>query len=51
LREEPERVMGIGVSKAHQIVRETIPLQLDDALWGPQIEEVREMISSGKLLI
>ncbi len=51
LREEPEKVMGIGVSKAHQIIRETIPLQLDDTLWGPQIEEIREMVTSGKLLI
>ncbi len=41
--------MGQGVSSAHQIIREHVPMTVEDSLWGPQIDSVRSLILQGKL--
>jgi len=44
LRETPQADLGRGTRKAHQLVRESVPYQAGDALWGPEIDTVRRMI-------
>ena len=44
LRQYPDAKLGAGTKKAYQKIRETIPYQPGDALWGPEIEQVRELI-------
>jgi hypothetical protein len=51
IRENPKLKMGAGVGEAHRRIREIIPLQLADALWGPEIEEVRKLVSEGLLVL
>jgi histidine ammonia-lyase len=49
LQERPKTQMGAGTAKAHAHIREAIPFQAADALWGPEIETVREMLQRGEL--
>jgi histidine ammonia-lyase len=51
LKENPQFRMGTGVSKAYQTLRDRIPYQPGDALWGPEIESVREMVQAGKFTL
>jgi histidine ammonia-lyase len=46
LREEQDYCMGIGVDTAHRLVRERVPYQPGDAWWEPEIELVRDLITT-----
>jgi hypothetical protein len=35
------------VLQAHEILRQRVPYRAPDGLWGPEIEQVREMLLSG----
>jgi histidine ammonia-lyase len=50
MRQIPGAKMGPGVAAAHQIIRETVPYQAGDAWWGPEIEQVHELVSNGILM-
>ncbi len=49
LRQLPEAQMGAAVSAAYQKIREVVPYQPGDALWGPEIDLVRQLVVSGEL--
>lgn len=40
--------LGSGTALAYEIIRERIPYQAGDALWGPEIEIVKELILSSE---
>ncbi|MHB1119971.1 MAG: histidine ammonia-lyase [Bellilinea sp.] len=44
LKQFPEARLGAGTRKAFDIIRSAVPYQTGDALWGPEIEIVKEMI-------
>jgi histidine ammonia-lyase len=44
LREKPDARMGIGTRRAYETLRNKVPYQAGDALWGPEIEQVAAMI-------
>lgn len=44
LRQYPDARLGTGTMKAYRKIRELIPYQPGDALWGPEIEQVRDLI-------
>ena len=44
----PEAKLGIGTSLAFKIIRDEVPYQAGDALWGPEIEEVKKLIKNRK---
>jgi histidine ammonia-lyase len=48
MRDMPKMRMGDGVQKAHQLLRETVPLHPEDTLWGIEIDQVRELVIQGK---
>ncbi len=45
-RQRPEATMGIGVAAAHTKVRQVVPYQAGDAWWGPEIDQVHQLITS-----
>lgn len=49
LRQMPEASLGKGTSGAHLKVREAVPYRAGDAWWGPEIEKVRQLVTSGHL--
>lgn len=49
LRQMPQANLGSGTAAAHKKVRQTVPYQAGDALWGPEIEKIRALITSGEL--
>ena len=49
LRQNPQAELGVGTKQAHQAIRDVVPYQPGDALWGPEIEQVRAMILSKAL--
>jgi histidine ammonia-lyase len=49
MRERPNSEMGHGVRVAHKKIREKVPYQAGDLLWGPEIERTKELITSGEL--
>lgn len=49
LKELPDAKPGIGIGKAHKIIRDEINMQDKDSLWGPQIDRVRELLVQGRL--
>jgi histidine ammonia-lyase len=46
LRQIPEARMGTGVWQAHQAVRSRVPYHPGDAWWGPEIDQIRQLILS-----
>jgi len=44
VREIPGVKLGEGTEKAYQLIRETVPYQKGDALWGKEIEQVKSLI-------
>jgi len=50
LRAHPRAQMGVGTKAAHARIRAKVPYQAGDALWGPEIAQVRELITSGELV-
>jgi histidine ammonia-lyase len=49
LREKPKATPGQGTKAAHDFLREAVPYQPGDTLWGPEIDQVRELIENGKV--
>ncbi len=45
LRTTPEARLGRGVTIAWQRIRERVPYQAGDALWGPEIEQVKALVT------
>ena len=50
LRELPEAELGQGTKAAYHCIRGIVPYQPGDALWGPEIDAVRSLVSSGKIV-
>jgi histidine ammonia-lyase len=50
LRAQPELHPGIGSQAAFYSIRSLVPYQPGDALWGPEIIQVRTLIDNGQLL-
>ncbi len=50
LREDPEKKPGVGTNAAYQSIRKTVSYQPGDALWGPEIDQVWDLIVSNQLL-
>jgi histidine ammonia-lyase len=50
LRQSPELSPGIGTRAALDFIRKGVPYQPGDTLWGPEIDQVKEMIFNGQLL-
>jgi histidine ammonia-lyase len=50
LRDESNKSPGVGTKAAHQSIRKVVPYQPGDTLWGPEIDQVREMIINNQLL-
>jgi histidine ammonia-lyase len=51
IRELPEAELGRGTRAAYHCIRESAPYQPGDALWGPEIDAVSSLVSSGKIVI
>lgn len=49
LRQYPQDCLGEGTEKAYKAIREKVPYQAGDALWGPEIAQVRDLILSKAL--
>ncbi|MEJ2446954.1 MAG: histidine ammonia-lyase [Anaerolineales bacterium] len=50
LREHPELQPGKGSRAAHRIIRQHVPYQAGDALWGPEIDQIQDLIQTGRFL-
>jgi histidine ammonia-lyase len=50
LRDHPELQPGRGSGVAHRIIRQLVPYQAGDTLWGPEIDRVRELIAGDQFL-
>ena len=50
LREDPGLRLGEGTRPAYELIQSRVPYQPGDALWGPEIETVKDLIVSGELL-
>jgi histidine ammonia-lyase len=48
-RENPHLKPGRGTRAAYQAIRDQVPYQPGDALWGPEIDLVHQLITSGGL--
>ena len=48
-RDIKDAKLGLGTGAAHQCIRENVPYQAGDALWGPEIEIVRDLVESGRI--
>jgi histidine ammonia-lyase len=44
IREMPHTKLGTGTNAALQCIRDSVPYQAGDALWGPEIDTVRGLI-------
>ena len=49
LRQYPQASLGVGTNQVYQAIREKIDYQPGDTWWGPEIEQVRELILSKSL--
>jgi histidine ammonia-lyase len=50
LRTHPDLSPGKGSKAAHKVIREIVPYQPGDALWGPEIDQVRTLVENGELV-
>ncbi len=50
LREVSSKSPGVGTKAAHQSIRKVVPYQPGDTLWGPEINQVRELIVNNQLI-
>jgi histidine ammonia-lyase len=46
LKQQPDARFGVGTRRAYDSLRAAVPYQAGDALWGPEIERVVELIKS-----
>lgn len=51
LRQMPAATPGRGTAAAHVAIRAALPFEDGDALWGPQVETMKQMLMSGELEI
>jgi histidine ammonia-lyase len=51
LREFPDARLGKGVRAAFQRIRDQVPYQAGDSLWGPEIEQVHKLILDPNFII
>ena len=49
-RTHPKLRPGKGSAAAYNIIRDNVPYQPGDTLWGPEIDQVRKLIENGQLL-
>ena len=50
LRVHPKLTPGKGSAAAYKIIRDEVPYQPGDTLWGPEIDQVRSLIEDGQLI-
>ncbi len=50
LRAHPDLSPGKGSAAAYRIIRDHVPYQPGDTLWGPEIDRVRTLIENGQLV-
>ncbi len=50
LKQMPKAKAGKGVAAAHKAIRALQPFRAGDALWGPEVEKMKEMLIAGDLL-
>lgn len=50
LRQQPHLKPGAGTQAAHRFLREHVPYQAGDTLWGPEIDRVRSLIEGDEFL-
>jgi histidine ammonia-lyase len=49
-RDLPDANYGQGTQAAYNCIRDVVPYQPGDALWGPEIESVRFLVENGKIV-
>ncbi len=49
LRQSPDSRPGAGTAKAYRAVRDVVPYHAEDTWWNPEIQRVRDLVTSGKL--
>jgi histidine ammonia-lyase len=49
-KKDPDLRLGKGTTAAYKAIRDVVSYQPGDALWGPEIEEIREYIRYGDFL-
>jgi len=49
LRQSPKSRPGKNVAASHKVLRAAIPFRENDALWGPEIEKLTELLVAGEL--
>ena len=45
----PDETLGVGTNEAYKLIRNEVAYQAGDALWGPEIEQVKQILKSGNL--
>ena len=50
IREIKDAKLGLGTKAAHKCIRDDVPYQAGDALWGPEIDKVRYLIEDGRIV-
>ncbi len=50
LRQNPNGKPGDGTNLIYKMIREVVPYQPGDALWWPEIEKVKQLVVSGKIM-
>ncbi len=48
-KENPDAALGVGTDAAYQAIRNVVAYQPGDALWGPEIDLVSQIIKNGRL--
>ena len=51
LRQDPDIVLGKGTRQAYNHIRERVAYQSGDALWGPEIDRVRQMVTEQQFIL
>jgi len=49
LRQYPHGQLGVGTQAALEAIRKEVPYQAGDALWGPEIEAIQQMIRQQRI--
>lgn len=44
-RQNPNLQLGAGTGKAYDLIRAAVPYRAGDALWGPEIDQVYDLIT------
>ncbi|MDH5607141.1 MAG: histidine ammonia-lyase [Anaerolineae bacterium] len=49
LRDHPKAGLGKGTRQAYEKIRDLVPFQAGDALWGPEIEKIKAWVRDNKI--